>query len=313
MPDFKRLLLALCLLLTFQMASAQKMERFYSSAYSDTASNYTLIVKPESGNVNGWLLLFPGFGETPSDVLKETDFPMKAAQAGYLVTLPYISNNTALLLSEARQKQLVQLVQDVQKKYKLQNRKLAVGGFSMGGTTAVKFTEHSLASATTPNVSALFAVDPLLDLERFERTVLKAVQREKSQGPRQMLQMLQHMLQKDFAATPVQAPEKYYTISPYAYSDTANTAIQPLKQLPVLLYSEPDVANQFNTNHRDLYDLNAADCTAMITDLQSMGNQQAQLILTSDKGRRADGSVNPHSWSILDVNTTLDWLQQHLK
>lgn len=307
-----RRLLVICLF--YSSASyAQKAERFYSSATADTARNYTLILQPDKGKAVGMVLLFPGFGETPADVLKETPFPMTAAKAGYLVAIPYLEGNAGLYLTDTKQHMIAQLVLDVQQKYKLKNKKLAVGGFSMGGTTAVKFAEYSLSSNAAPKVSALFAVDPLLDLERFERSVLKAVQRDKSGKPKQMLQYLQALLQKDFNTTPVQNPEKFYTISPYTYSDTANTAIKPLKQLPVLLYSEPDVANQFNSNHRDLYDLNAADCTAMIADLQSMGNQQAQLILTTSKGRRSDGTVNPHSWSILDVDQTINWLQQHMK
>ncbi|MEJ8800964.1 alpha/beta hydrolase [Pontibacter sp. H249] len=308
-----RAFLFLFMLLTLHIASAQKVERLYNVSPTDTASNYTLVLSPPSGKPKGLVLLFAGFGESPVDLLKESAFPIQAAKAGYLVALPNISNNTVLFLTDKRQEQLVQLVRDVQKRYKLQDKKVAVGGFSMGGTTAVKFAEYSLSSPSVPKVAALLAIDPLLDLERFERTILKAVQRDASARPKQMLRMLQNMLQQDFGSTPAQEPEKFYTVSPYVYSDTANTAIKPLRQLPVLFYSEPDVVNQFQTNHRDLYDLNAADCTAMITDLQSMGNKQAQLILTIGKGNRADGTINPHSWSIMDVDTTVKWLLQHLK
>ncbi|NEM96805.1 alpha/beta hydrolase [Pontibacter burrus] len=308
-----RWLLMLCLLATITTATAQKTERFYTAAIADTARNYTLVIQPEKGRPAGMVLLFPGFGETPADVLKETTFSMAATRAGYVVAIAVIDGNAGLYLTDAKQQRIAQLVQDLQKKYKLKDKKLAVGGFSMGGTTAVKFAEYSLATSAGPKVSALFAVDPLLDMERFERSVLKAVQRDQSPRAKQMLQYMQLLLQQDFGATPVQNPEKFYTISPYAYSDTANTAIKPLKQLPVLLFSEPDAINQFNTNHRDLYDLNTADCMSMIADLQSMGNQQAQLVLTAGKGRRTDGTVNPHSWSILDVEQTIAWLKLHLK
>ncbi|MBB6611342.1 alpha/beta hydrolase [Pontibacter sp. Tf4] len=306
-------LLALFLLATISTASAQKAARFYTTSAIDTARNYTLVIQPEKGKPTGLVLLFPGFGETPADVLKETTFPMAAAKAGYVVAMPYMEGNAGLYLTDAKQQRIAQLVQDLQKKYKLQDKKIAVGGFSMGGTTAVKFAEYSLATPAAPKVSALLAVDPLLDMERFERSVLKAIQRGQSPRAKQMLQYMQHLLRQDFSTTPLQSPEKFYSISPYTYSDTANTAIKPLKQLPVLFYSEPDAANQFKTNQRDLYDLNTADCMGMIADLQSMGNQQAQLILSTGKGRRADGTVNPHSWSILEVDQTIAWLQQHLK
>ncbi|AKD03181.1 hypothetical protein POKO110462_04655 [Pontibacter korlensis] len=304
------------MLLFVHIASAQKIERFYNVAATDTADNYTLVVKPTSGAPKGWVLLFPGFGEKPEDVLKETDLVARAAQAGYLVAIPYVDGNTALHISEAKIQPILRLVDNTSKKYKLKGKPLAVGGFSMGGTTAVKLTEYMLAVPTAvqeARVSALFAVDPLLDFERFERSTLKAVQRANSAMPRRMLQMLQTMLRNDFGTTAVQTPEKFYTISPYAYADTANTAIKPLKQLPVLFYTEPDIDNQFNSNRRDLYDLNTADCTAMIADLQSMGNQQVQLVITTAKGLRADGTINPHSWSILNVDQTINWLHRFMK
>ncbi len=296
-------------------ASAQKVERLYNISSSDTASNYTSIIRPK-GKVTGLVVLFPGFGETPADVLSETDFPIQAAQAGLLVAIPYIGNNAIIMLAPEKQQQLVQLVQDVQKRYKLQKNKVAIGGFSMGGTTAVKLAETILSSSagkSSPEVAALFAVDPLLDMERFERDLVKAVKRNASPMAARQLQMLQTYLKQDFGSTPLQHPEKFYTVSPYTYSDTANTAIEPLSQLPVLFYSEPDVATQFNSNSRDLYNLNTLDCAAMINDLRSMGNKQAQLILTEEKGiRRSNNKPNPHSWSILDSRQTISWLQQHL-
>ncbi|MBC5992953.1 alpha/beta hydrolase [Pontibacter cellulosilyticus] len=300
-------LLLLAFVFSFQIATAQTIERLYNISPTDTASNYTLVIKPAS-KTQGMILIFPGFGEKPADVLKETSLPTKAANAGYVVAIPYISNNTALSLTDAKQKQVDQLIQNLKQKYKLQRGKLIVGGFSMGGTAAVKFAEYSLTTSTSPKVHALFAVDPLLDLERFERAVQKAVHRSKASGSKRMMGMLQSMLIADFGSTPLQTPEKYYNISPYAYSDTTCTAIKPLRHLPILIFSEPDAENQFNANHRDLYDLNTADCTAMIADLQSMGNGKATLILTTGKGRRADGTLNPHAWSILQVDKTISWL-----
>ncbi len=39
-----------------------------------------------------------------------------------------------------------------------------------------------------------------------------------------------------------------------------------------------------------------------------MGNKQAELILTNNKGFWPDGSRHPHSWSIVDNGELVEWL-----
>jgi hypothetical protein len=62
-----------------------------------------------------------------------------------------------------------------------------------------------------------------------------------------------------------------------------------------------------------LYELNALDQTAMITALQQMGNTQAEFINAFGKGYRIEGFRHPHSWSIIDPEELLQWINGQLK
>jgi hypothetical protein len=47
----------------------------------------------------------------------------------------------------------------------------------------------------------------------------------------------------------------------------------------------------------------------VINALRLMGNKNAKLVLTNNKGYRLlTGRKNPHSWSIADAEETVNWL-----
>ena len=76
-----------------------------------------------------------------------------------------------------------------------------------------------------------------------------------------------------------------------------------------MLISEPDIMWQMEERNRSMYDLNTLDCSMLINALRLMGNKNAKLILTNNKGyRKNNGNKNPHSWSIADAEETVGWL-----
>lgn len=61
--------------------------------------------------------------------------------------------------------------------------------------------------------------------------------------------------------------------------------------------------------NRSMYDLNTLDASMLINALRLMGNKNAKLVLTNNKGyRKLTGRKNPHSWSIADAEETISWL-----
>ena len=62
-------------------------------------------------------------------------------------------------------------------------------------------------------------------------------------------------------------------------------------------------------HRRDLYDWNGTDIVAMINDLKLMGNPDANVIITMGKGVRLNGTRHPHSWSIMDNEDCMKWIE----
>ena len=79
------------------------------------------------------------------------------------------------------------------------------------------------------------------------------------------------------------------------------------------MYTEPDIMF-FLEQVTDLYSLNALDVIFAINELRAMGNEQAELIVTSGKGYRPDlgGMRLPHAWSIVDEPELADWIEQKI-
>ncbi|MNR47412.1 hypothetical protein D3C85_1665090 [compost metagenome] len=81
--------------------------------------------------------------------------------------------------------------------------------------------------------------------------------------------------------------------------------------MPLRIYSEPDIDWWMKERNADLTNMNVTDCSAMINELNRLGNQQAVLITTQNKGfRKPDHKRHPHSWSIVENQELIQWLLQ---
>jgi hypothetical protein len=87
------------------------------------------------------------------------------------------------------------------------------------------------------------------------------------------------------------------------------TAIKNIIKLPLRIYSEPDVNWWLKENEVDFTGMNVSECSAMINELNRLGNTKAELIITQNKGfRKPSNSKHPHSWSIVQNNDLIQWL-----
>ena len=67
------------------------------------------------------------------------------------------------------------------------------------------------------------------------------------------------------------------------------------------------------TRRKDYYAMNTIDLAAMINELNILGNTNAELIITYDKGYHPDGTRHPHSWSIVDNKDLVEWFVFFIK
>jgi len=60
--------------------------------------------------------------------------------------------------------------------------------------------------------------------------------------------------------------------------------------------------------------MNALDVVFAVNELRAMGNAQAELVVTRERGYRADlgGMRLPHAWSIVDEADLAAWIERQL-
>jgi hypothetical protein len=193
---------------------------------------------------------------------------------------------------------------------------LIMGGFSAGGVGAVRYGEvavqGSLPGAFLPR--AIFAVDPPLDLRRWYHGLQLTVQRNQPSPSLdeacEVIQVLHYIL----GGAPDEVPEAYAHASAVMAFAGQGGNLKYLRDIPIRMYTEPDVLF-FLEQVTDLYSLNALDVVFAINELRAMGNQRAELIVTSGRGYRPDlgGIRMPHAWSIVDEPDLANWIELNIR
>jgi hypothetical protein len=296
-------------ILILSKSFGQKIEKIYLNN-NDSTSNRYLAISPPKLPWKGVMFLVPSFGETPEGVLEQTDLPILAAQQGLVTIIPTFKTGLLSLgIDSLTQQSFKELIIDVDKRYKLHNLKFYVGGFSIGGTCAVKFTELAIKDNFKFKPVAIFAVDAPLDFEGFyksyKRMLRLAPNSEISKEAAYMIGRIEEIMN----GTPENVTKNYYKYSPYSFSDTTQTAIKYLVNTPITYYSEPDINWWIKEYNLDYSGLNVLDGSCMINELKLLGNAKANLVITQDKGyRKPNNSKQPHSWSIIDNPELIRWL-----
>lgn len=285
------------------------MEMAYLDAKDSTANRYLALI-PETRPWKGFLFLIPGFGESPQAVMQQTDLPVLAAQKGILTIVPTFKTGvTAFSVDSLTQASLREMLELVSQKYALQNSAFYIGGFSIGGSCALRYAEWASQANLPHQPKAVFAIDAPLDFERFYQYCKRHIRLSVLTPPGSEAVFMKKRLEELMGGPPETALPNYYEYSPYAFSDTSQTAIRRLLQTPVRLYTEPDVEWWLQERGNDLFGMNALDASCMINELTRLGNKNAQLIATQNKGyRNPDKRRHPHSWSISDAADLIDWL-----
>lgn len=305
MKKIKFLLLIISISLSFSLFG-QKVDLVFRNKL-DSSKNYYYAVYPEK-EIKAWMVILPGYGETPQNVFEESSIADSVIANGILLIVPSLKDWDTFYLDSASQNILSSLIIEVSKKYKLQDKPFIIGGFSLGASGAVKYAERALKeSSNLPKTAMLFGIDPPLDLEKMAITFEKAIARNTSEITVNEAKFIKDKMKILFGNSKIEIQKA----SAYIYSDNSNSLIKSLVNIPVRLYTEPDIIWQMENRGRDFYDMNSADCSAMINDLRILGNKKAELIVTSGKGYRKNGNRNPHSYSIVDTKEFMNWINKN--
>ena len=287
-----------------QKATNPKIEKVYLGK-ADTTKNYYTIIYPPKLPWTGYIFLVPGFGETAENVLQQTDLPNKMALNGILTIIPTFQDGALSFgVDSLSQQSLDRMLNDVTSKHKLADKKFYLGGFSIGGSCAIKYAENSRIKP-----SAVFAIDPPLDFERFYNSAKRDIRLSKEDEANQENVYMINRLEKETGGNPSTHLAEYYKLSPYSFSDSTQTAITKLSNMPLRIYTEPDINWWLKERGADFTSMNATECSAMINELNRLGNESAELITTQNKGyRKPQNKRHPHSWSIVDNDELIKWL-----
>jgi hypothetical protein len=276
----------------------------------DSTSNYYIAVYPPKLPWKGYLILLPGMFQKVEDVLVQTDLPQYAAQQGLFTIIATLKPGVSYLgFDNASQSSLVELISHLNEQHHLHDHPLYLGGFSIGGTCAIKYAELALRTNFKVKPAAIFAIDSPLDFERQYAAMLREL-RLPGSGEEALAESnyVIKRVKKEMGGTPTDHLSNYYLMSPYTYSDTTQYAIKPLVNLPIRLYTEPDILWWLGEGV-DYSLMNAFDLAAMTNELKRLGNQKIELIPTSNKGFRKPGDEpHPHSWSIAESKDLVKWL-----
>ncbi len=151
---------------------------------------------------------------------------------------------------------------------------------------------------------------PPLDWERYYNGAKRVVRLSSPDEVNGEVFYMIDRIEKEMKGTPITALKNFYAHSPFSFSDTTQKAIKNLIKTPIMLISEPDIQWWLIERGYDYSYNNIMDHAAMINELQRLGNKNAILVTTTDKGYRKPNKMrHPHSWSIADSKQIIAWLQ----
>ncbi|HEY9257645.1 hypothetical protein [Chitinophaga sp.] len=303
------LFISLILLGCLPVAFAQHTNTIFLSKEDNTKNKFIVVSPPDSVETTAFMYLIPGSFEQPEDVLIQTTLPRLAAEKGILVFIPVFETGvTAFAIDDSTQHSFRKMLDYCVKQYKLEGKDFYLGGYSMGGTCAIKYAELAVKNNYPIKPAAVFAVDPPLDFSRFYNAAQRNLRLTKGFSANPELVYMTDRIAKKMKGTPATAQKNYFEASPYSFDDTTQAAVKLLIKIPVTIYTEPDIDWWMQARGFDYSNINSPDGAAMVNELHLLGNRSARFIPTADKGYRyPNHNRHPHSWSILDPTDLFTW------
>ena len=196
-------------------------------------------------------------------------------------------------IDESSQQSFKKIIADVREKNNLTDQPFYLGGYSIGGSCVLKYAEDA---DKKPN--ALFAIDPPVDFEQMYHSSKRNIRLSVKTYPNEESVFLVQKIREIMEGTPENSISNYHNMSPYSFSDTSQTAIKKLLKTSIRIYTEPDIHWWMKERDMDFSSMNSTFQSAMINELNILGNENATLITTQHKGyRKPDNNRHPHSWS----------------
>lgn len=305
MKNYIALSTALLLLLT--VAKAQTIKKITVNE-QDSISGYYMTVEPASRRIATVLILLPGFADRAEAVFPETKLHHVAYTNDILVVA--VSGRSKLYVDAHLLPKLNLVFRDIVKRYGVRPNQFVLGGFSAGGTIALRYAELCKESpADYPiNPKGVFTIDSPIDL--FD--LWAYFDREKAKNFAEVgvseARFVQELMVREHG-TPKDNSLKYKQLTPFYRELIEPGNERHLATTAVRVYHEVDINWYLRERRRSAFDANFSVSSELINRLLLLGNQRAEFVQSDRKGYRSNGTRHPHSWSIVNEVECIEWIK----
>lgn len=279
-----------------------------SVPFGPAPGDYYLSAAPGERRAVGVLVLMCGFAQAPRSIPPETALPALAPARGYYVLL--LGNGATLAPTPRTRQRLDRAFAHFRENHPdAAALPWAIGGFSAGGTHALRYVEHAATSPTAPDVDwrAVFTVDAPVDLFDIERYFRRELAVGTAAAGIQEARFATGTLAQNLGTLPRDSAA-FLEATPFATHANAPGNERYLADVAVRVYHDVDVGWLIRERGRTLYESNAAAASALVVALRRAGHPRADFAQATGEGYRSDGRRHPHSWSIAEPSALLDWL-----
>ncbi len=314
-----KLVLILLLVLT-QSAIAQTIEKVHVQKEDpyhlyirdgDSTNLYYYKMVPE-GKPKAVLAILPSGGELTESVLMQISLHEEAVKNGLLVVVPSVNWGTDDRTPEIEF--LDKIFKQVVEEHKAPKDKFILCGLSNGGMISFKYAINAVKESNTfLTPKAIIGLDPPLDYARFYRYCEREIERNFHPGGVAEAKWMRDNYNRVYEGSPDEFPQNYIDASTFSYGAKDGGNAKYLNHIAVRMHTDLNVNYLINERKRDLNDWNGTDIVAFVNQLKINGNKNAEVIVTQNKGVRLDGTVHPHSWSIMDTDDTIKWILKVIK
>lgn len=267
-------------------------------------TGYYIVSLPEK--IDMVLVLLPGFGQYPESIYVESKLPALAADNNIMVIS--FAGGHKIYADENVVSNINQMITHAIDKFELTDMYWAIGGFSAGGTLALRYTEYCYEFPSDYPImpKAVFTVDSPIDLFGLWKYLNNEIEKNFSEVGVSEAKYVANLLESEIGRLE-EHRTTYKELTPYYSELKVPGNERHLMQAAVRVYHDVDVAWLIENRRRSAFDSNYLYASDMINKLKLQGHKHAEFI-QGKTGYRSNGQRHPHSWSIVDEQECIEWL-----
>lgn len=290
-----------------QLSDSLNIERVVIDSTNESYGYY-LSVQPKTTKIKGVLMLLPGFGQKSEDIFLDTKLPEFAAENGF-ITIGF-AGRMRLMADSMVQAKMNAVINHVYENNTIETDNFFIGGFSAGGVIALRYTElcYEFPKQFPVQPKAVFMADSPVDLFHLWNLEMEIIKNNYSEISVNEAKWIEKVFRHYYGTTPSENPSTFIPLSPFSIDTALGTNERFLKTVAVRAYHDIDVTWRLENRNQPVRFNNYVATSELINRLMLLGNDKAEFIQTYQTGYRRDGKRHPHSWSIIDVEECMEWL-----